>query len=376
MRLNSIRLNNFRNHRSTYLNFSDNINIFYGNNGQGKTNILDSISYLCLTKGFISSDDKNSVLFNENEFEIEGRFCSDLKVSSKSGVFFSSNGRGKNISQNDVKIDRAISYIGEYPIVLLAPQNYGIVSGMPAERRKFVDVVISQSSKSYMNDIMEYRKVLKHRNKILLDSKLHRRFELDEIEPWNESLVKYGSRVIEKRDAFIREFIPYFLRSYKEITEANEIPSIKYMPRIGQFSNGLTFEEIKVKFSHELIDCFGDEVRRGTTLLGPHKDEFGFEINDLDVREFASQGQQKTFLISLKIAEYFYLKEKCAETPMLVLDDVFSELDKIRSKYLLSFLENIGQVFISSTVIDVFNEALSFETMNSKFYVENGCVRE
>jgi DNA replication and repair protein RecF len=247
---------------------------------------------------------------------------------------------------------------------------------MPSERRKFVDVVVSQSSKSYMNDIMEYRKVLKQRNKILLDSKINRRSELGQIEPWNESLVKYGAKVIEKRDIFIKEFIPYFLRSYKEITEANEAPSIKYMPRIGSFDCGIGFEQIKEKFSRELIDCFGDELRRGTTLLGPHKDEFGFEINSLDVREFASQGQQKTFLIALKVAEYFYLKEKCAETPILVLDDVFSELDKIRSKYLLTFLQSIGQVFISSTGIEVFDESLTFEKMNSKFYVEDGTVRQ
>lgn len=374
MRLKSIRLNNFRNHRSSFLNFSENINILYGNNGQGKTNILEGISYLCLTKGFISSIDSNSILFNEPEFELEGEFYSEVNVTSKCKLKYSTDGSGKNLFHNDVKVEKLISYIGEYPVVLLAPQHYGIVGGLPAERRKFIDLVVSQSSKSYFTDIMEYRKVLKQRNKILLDSKISRTFNINQIEPWNESLVKYGSRVIQKRHHFINEFLPYFLKSYEELTTIGEQPSINYIPGLEQSEGKIDFDNIQDFYFTNLNLHLSEELKKGTTLIGPHRDECIFTINDLDVRQFASQGQQKTFLVALKIAEFFYLKEKCFENPILVLDDVFSELDEERSKYLLTFLQTVGQVFISSTSSDIFDKNLEYGNLNSKFYIKDGCI--
>jgi DNA replication and repair protein RecF len=374
MRVKSVRLKNFRNHRSTNINFSENINIFFGKNGQGKTNILDGLTYLCLTKGFLSSSDSNSVLFGESDFELEAEFCSDLNVTSKAKVLFSPSVKGKNLFQNDMKVDRAVSFVGLYPIVLLAPQFYDIVSGVPQDRRKFVDLVISQSSKSYLNDVIEFKKVLKQRNKLLFDIKTQKSRDFDSIEYWNGPLVKYGASVISKRHNFIKEFVPFFVKAYTEITAANELPSIKYMPGISIKDVDSEYEAIPSIFESDLHNCAYDEFRRGSTIIGPHKDEFEFKINGFDVRQFASQGQQKTFLVALKIAEFFYLEDKCAEKPILVLDDLFSELDRDRSKFLLNFLQDKCQVFISSTNSDIFDEVLKYNGTNNKYYVEEGRI--
>jgi DNA replication and repair protein RecF len=351
------------------------VNILVGKNGQGKTNILDGITYLCLTKGFLNSSDSSSICFGETEFEIEAEFISDINIKSNVQVHFSSNTKSKTLFLDGLKVDRMISYIGLFPIVILAPQYYSIVSGIPQDRRKFIDMVISQSSKSYLYDIMEYRKVLKQRNKLLSDIKLQKNNDLESVTYWNAPLVKYGTNVIKKRYLFIKEFIPFFEKSYKEITLAKEKPIINYFPSIETKNLERELESIEEIFERELQNCMYDEYKRGNTIVGPHKDEIGFKINEFDVRQFASQGQQKTFLVALKIAEYFYLQEKCSEKPILVLDDLFSELDRERSKALIEFLKNKCQVFISSTSSDIFDEVLDYTKIDSKFYVEEGQVQ-
>ncbi|HQJ75077.1 MAG TPA: DNA replication/repair protein RecF [Bacteroidota bacterium] len=372
MRIKSVRLRNFRNHRYTNVNFCDNINIFYGKNGQGKTNILDGLTYLCLTKGFLSSSDSNSVLFGENDFELEANFYSDLNVKSSAKLLYSSLTKSKVLFHNNLKVDKAISFVGLYPIVVLAPQFYSIVNGLPQERRKFVDMVISQSSKSYLQDLVEYKRVLKQRNKLLSDLKNQRSFDFDSIESWNKPLVEYGSKIILKRLNFIKDFIPLFQKAYKQISNANEIPSIKYLFLLNE--ENISYENIYSSFNEKLIKIKNDEIKRGLSIIGPHKDEFEFKINNFDVRQYASQGQQKTFLVALKLAEFFYLEEKCAEKPVLILDDLFSELDKDRSLFLLNFLKNKCQVFISSTSSQIFDEALIYNGLNNKFLVESGNV--
>lgn len=374
MRVKSVRLKNFRNHRSTNIKFSENINIFFGKNGQGKTNILDGLTYLCLTKGFLSASDAGSVLFGESEFELEAEFCSDLNVTSRAKLSYSSKPKGKNLLHNEMKIDKAISFVGLYPVVILAPQYYSIVNGLPQDRRKFIDLVVSQSSKAYLKDVIEYRKVLRQRNKLLMDIKTQKSSDFESIEYWNLPLAKYGSQVILKRNAFIKEFTPFFEKAYSEITTAGELPSIHYMPGIGLKDLPGDLESIQNAFLNDLNNCARDEFRRGNTLVGPHKDEIEFKINGHDVRQFASQGQQKTFLVALKVGEFFYLKEKCAEKPLLVLDDLFSELDKERSRFLLDFLKDKCQVFISSTNSEIFDQFLEYNGKNNKYLVESGNV--
>ena len=375
MRLTEVRFHNFRNHRLSNFSFSSNMNIIFGKNGQGKTNVLDGISYLCLTKGFLNSSDFSSIYFGETEFDIEAEFISDINIKSKVEIHFSNITKSKSLFLDGLKVDRLISYIGLFPIVLLAPQYYCIVSGVPQDRRKFIDMVISQSSKSYLYDIMEYRKVLKQRNKLLSDIKLQQSNDFEGVTYWNGPLVKYGTSVIKKRYLFIKEFVPFFERAYKEITLTKEEPVINYLPSIGTKDLNNDFEYIEEIFERELQNCMYDEYRRGSTLIGPHKDEIEFKINKVDVKQFASQGQQKTFLIALKIAEYFYLQDKCSEKPVLVLDDLFCELDKERSKLLLIFLKDKCQVFITSTSSDVFDEELDYSKMDGKFYVEEGQVQ-
>jgi len=329
----------------------------YGKNGQGKTNLLDGIAYLCLTKGFLNNTDNSSICFGEREFEIEAEFLSDINIKSRVQVHYSNETRKKSLVVDGSKVDRLFSHIGMFPIVLLAPQYYSIVNGIPQERRKFIDMIISQSSKSYLSDIMEYRKVLKQRNKILSDQ-LNHTHEAN-VAQWDALLIKYGTKVIKRRYQFIQEFIPCFERAYKEITPAQEIPVINYFPCIG-------VKDMKMKLTMAV-----ETMEEKVVVTMFEQDEIEFKINEHDVRQFASQGQQKTFLVALKIAEYFYLQEKCSEKPLLVLDDLFSELDRERSKSLLTFLKDKCQVFITSTSSDIFDEMLEYEKEDSKFYIKS-----
>jgi DNA replication and repair protein RecF len=260
--------------------------------------------------------------------------------------------------------------IGMFPVVILSPENNSITFGSPGDRRKFVDLVISQSSKAYVEDSMEYRRIVRQRNAILAEAK--GRDAGEAIAPWNEMLVKYGSRIIHRRNRFLNEFAPYIARTYLDIVDERETPKIEYAPSISVQQDS-TLEQIAEAMEKKLAKKKNDEARFQITLVGPHRDEIIFSLNGMSLKHFASQGQHKTFLVALKVAEFFYLKERCNETPVFLLDDVFSELDEYRSKKLLSVAESLGQIFITTTSEKVFGGA-EWNHERRKFFIRNGAV--
>jgi DNA replication and repair protein RecF len=373
MKFEWVRLRNFRNHEATDIGCAPERNVFLGNNGEGKTNILEAISYLCLTKSFYASSDATAVQLGEPGFVVSGKAVSDIDTAHTVEVRYTAETKEKTISINNDAVQERSSVIGMFPVVVLSPENGNVTSGTPADRRRFIDVVISQSSKSYLQDLMEYRRILRQRNRVLFDAKMAQYLSSGILEPWNENLIKRGSLISQKRALFVEEFSPFLVDAYGKIAGSAETPSIEYNSSVT--ANGvLPVNEVENLYRKELLRQEQEERKLGTSLVGPHKDELVFEINKRGLKAFASQGQHKTFLVALKIAEFFYLRDRCKETPVLLLDDVFSELDEARSEKLLALTANLGQTFITATDERRFMKQRTRKGELARFHVRQGRV--
>ncbi|MBI5471829.1 MAG: DNA replication/repair protein RecF [Ignavibacteriae bacterium] len=374
-----IHLENFRNHENTTIDFGEGINVLLGNNGQGKTNVLEAVSYLSLTKSFYAASDGTVLQIGKNTFEVEGTIQTDANIQHTVRAAYNREGE-KQFTVNGNKPDTLASVIGRFPIVVLSPENNAITFGGPAERRRFADLLLSQISRSYLEDSIEYRRVLRQRNKLLLDAKIDRVYSPDIVEPWSSSLIQLGSRIIWHRKQFVEEFQIYVLRAYKDLVQNSsytssdrEEPLLRYDSLAG-VEHVKSIEEVAGLMREELRSKQFDERKRGTSLVGPHRDDMKLMINGISVQQYASQGQHKTMLVALKIAEFFYLKERRNEAPLFLLDDVFSELDDHRSRLLLSTVASLGQTIITTTDEAVFHNAVAWNGMNRKFWIEAGAV--
>jgi len=375
MKLQLIRLRNFRNYADTTLDCADGCNLFLGDNGQGKTNLLEAIAYLSLTKSVFGSNDTTVLSIGRDFFELEGRFQSDVGTQTSVRAAYSV-AEEKSVMLDGQRVERFSDVIGLFPIVTLFPEHHAITLGAPGDRRKFIDFVLSQASKSYLLDLMEYRRIVKQRNRILQDQRTTRGDSLSSLDAWDEGLISHGSRVVSARLEFLDSFRIDLRQAYLQLVEKPEVPDIRYVSTLSEHSelagNGQAKEKIESVFRVALRETRADEIRTGFTLVGPHRDELSFTLNGLEVRKYASQGQHKTFLIALKAAEFAYLKRQRNETPMMLLDDVFGELDDIRTGCLLRFLETVGQTFVTAAKGKLFN-VLPIENCR-KFTVAHGTL--
>ncbi len=342
MILTGLSLKNFRIHRDINLKFSETLNYIVGGNGKGKTSILEAAYYLCTTKSF-SSKDLEVVNFESRDFEIKGNF-KDI-TEDKVRLYYSTEENRKYYFRNDRLISRSSQIIGSFPVVILTPADHSITQGSPAERRKFVDSVISQASSTYLDLLLDYNQTLKQRSAILNLLKENRSARLyNEFDAWTEKLIDSGIQLIKHRKEFLEKFNDYVSKSYEKIVEEKEIPSIQYF-----FLDGADLENLKVSFLKLLSDKKEEEIRRALNLVGPHKDDFIFSINGINLRSFGSQGQHKTFQTALRFAEFFYLNNATGKTPIFLLDDVFGELDAYRAGKISNYLKDVGQAFITLT---------------------------
>jgi len=375
MILKFIEIRNFRNHIHTRIEFSDNLNLFIGGNAQGKTSILEAISYLCLTQSFNASSDQYVLNFNAKFFEVNGKF--DLENGHEVSVRVSfEEGQGKKIFLNREAVEKFSTIVGRLPVVILSPRSREVVQGSPEDRRKFFDLAIAQTSSIYTDELVDYRKILKQRNKVLsaiANGEVKFEQGLDLLDVWDESFVDYASRIIFRRIKFMREFVNFFKSAYLKFDEPEDV-EIDYMTTI-EIGAGDNVEMIKERFKTILHQVRSEEIKRGMTLIGPHRDEFVFKINGHELRRFASQGQMKTFLVALVIAKFFYLKEKKSETPLLLLDDVFGELDLRRAEKLISIVGDIGQTFITATDFSAIS-GIEGRFKAKKFIVNSGTVSD
>jgi DNA replication and repair protein RecF len=362
MRATSLSLTNVRNHGSTTLrDLSDRINVLAGPNGAGKTSVLEALSLTTVTKSFTTHSDSVLVRTGSDKLEVQAQFLSDLDVPLQVGVTVDKGPPlKKSIYLNSERLRASAELIGRAPVVVLTPDDKSITNGGPGERRRFLNMVLSQASRAYLEDELEYRRALKHRNALLADAKQNRRspsLTAPLLLPWTDLVIKHGARIMSKRAIFTQEFRGHLLAAYRIVSDSREIPSLEYAPMSAEAGT----QDFQALLMAAASQCASDEIRRGITLFGPHRDDLVLFINaGQEAKLYASQGQHKTLLVAMKVAEYEYLREATGETPIMLLDDVFSELDTQRAGRLLEFAQTpeFGQTFITTTDRSFFSNSL------------------
>ncbi len=339
MTLSQLSLVNFKNYASANLYLDANVNIFTGLNGQGKTNVLDAIHYLTGCKSYFNPIDSQNIRHGEDFFVVEGVFEQNENADKLyCGV---KKGAKKVFRKNKTEYERLADHIGKYPSVMISPYDKDLISEGSELRRKFMDGIISQYDHKYLDDLIQYNKVLKQRNSLLKYFWENRRFEPESLEVWDIQLIDLAERIHEKRRVFVDEFMPLFRAHYDAISGGAETVEIKYQSHLGESS----FEEV-------LKESLEKDRRSSYTNVGTHKDDLKFEIGEgHPLKKFGSQGQQKTFLIALKLAQFDAVKEHTGKTPLLLLDDIFDKIDDERVGHLMKLVSdhNFGQIFITDT---------------------------
>ncbi|GAB4338481.1 MAG: DNA replication/repair protein RecF [Calditrichia bacterium] len=356
MILESIKIKNFRNYSELEIGFQEGTHILYGNNGQGKTNFLEAIYYLALTKSFRSSRDQNLVKHQADFFRLEGNFATRSGRKYRCAVAYSAD-QGKRLQVNGETLSRFSEHIGQIPLVLLAPSDIAISQESPGLRRQFLDILLCQASRFYMHSLVQYKRALKQRNALLAGSAPE---EL--LLPWDETLAKEGAIIIQKRAEAIQELDEAVKSYYKMLSNNQGNIKLIYQPSLEIKADDLHGAFIKALESNRKRD-----FQYGTTSVGPHRDEILFLINGKPLRVVGSQGEHKTLVISLKIAEFNYLQKVRNEPPILLFDDLFGELDARRIKSMLNTLSDIGQVFVTTTAPDFFGKMTEWRG-DTRFY--------
>ena len=360
MILHTLRLRSFRAHAESEFDLAPSINLLYGPNGSGKTNVLEAVHYLCLTKSFTASRDRYVVRKGAPYFEVEATVA-NVRTEPVSVRLAYVPGEGKKIFVNGAELDRLADIVGTLPVVVFSPEDYDLTAGGPSERRRFVNNILSQARPVYMDDLMKYRRARRQRNEVLRSYKKRSAPPPAElIEPWTEELVTLGSRIVHRRQQFLETFAEDLADAYRRIEAVAERPTIEY-DTIADLDPDAEVDDIAGAFRAALDRKQGQERDRGTTLIGPQRDELIFRLDDLEVRRYGSQGQHRTFAMALKLAQYFYLRARSDTEPLLLLDDAFAELDASRTEVFLDLLRSdaVGQSLITATSRDPFEEPLA-----------------
>lgn len=357
MIIKSLKLKNYRNYELLNLNFDPNTNILYGDNAQGKTNILEALYLSGTTKSHRGTKDRDMIQFGYDESHLE-------TVVEKNGIDFKidmhlKKNSPKGIAINKIPIRRASELFGIVHFVFFSPEDLNIIKEGPAGRRRFIDLELSQLDKVYLSNLSNYNRIINQRNSLLKE--LYYREELmDTLDIWDMQLAEYGEKVIAGRKKFIEQVNGIISEIHYKLTGGKERISLTYESSVGDESL-----ESVLKRNRER------DLRLKSTSAGPHRDDLCFYVGDIDIRKFGSQGQQRTAALSLKLSEIELVKQIIRDTPILLLDDVLSELDKNRQNYLLDSIHDI-QTVITCTGLDEFvNHRFS---INKIFHVKNGIV--
>ncbi len=339
MYIKSVQLKNFRNYESLELTFDQGTNILFGDNAQGKTNVLEA-TYVCgTTKSHRGSKDKEMISFGEDESHIR-MVVQKEHISYRVDMHLKKN-KAKGIAINGVPIKKARELFGIVNFVFFSPEDLNIIKNGPGERRRFLDMELCQLDKIYLTDLANYNRTVNQRNKLLKDLTFHPELR-DTMEIWDRQLVQNGSKIIEKRRRFIEDLNGLIQKIHANLTGEQEHLQLFYEPDVSleQFEERLRQQSTR-------------DLQMKTTTVGPHRDDMCVTINDIDIRRYGSQGQQRTAALSLKLAEIYLVEKLIKDTPILLLDDVLSELDRNRQNYLLDSIHDI-QTLITCTGLDDF----------------------
>ena len=359
MIVESVELKDYRNYEFLDMNFNEHVNIIYGDNAQGKTNILESI-YMCSTsKSHRGSKDREIVRFGEDESHIK---LNVLKHGMKYRIdMHLKKNKTKGIAVNGIPIKKAVELFGIINIVFFSPEDLNIIKNGPSERRRFMDMELCQLDKIYVHNLVNYNKVLLQRNKLLKDIAFNPSLA-DTLDVWDEQLVSYGLELIKIRQRFVENLNGIIYDIHNRLSGNKEQLKLVYEPDVAE-----------ADFKTKLASSRDRDIRQKTTGYGPHRDDMNFLLGDMDVRKYGSQGQQRTCALSLKLSEIELVKSITGDTPVLLLDDVFSELDANRQNYLLDSISDV-QTIVTCTGLDEFiNNRFHLDKV---FYVTNGHVIE
>jgi len=362
--LKEITLNNFRNYDEQPIEFNEKFNFIYGENGQGKTNILEAVSFSCLTKSFLGASDSDCLKFGKENFLINSRYENDNGNDEHISVAYDNQICKKVILLNKNKVSSYSSEIfGRIPVVFLSPQNLDITYGNPSERRKFFDILISLTSKLYLNNLKDMVKLIKQKNALFRNYHHHKNISSAELrdllQSYNEKFIEVSAEIIFKRIEFLKEFFTYFRKNFSYLIKSEQEAEIHYESDALGLINLPDYKTDKEKITDAFVKLaekrFDDEIQRGTALWGPQRDDYIFSLKkesneaSFDLKNHASQGEHKTFLVALKLSEYDFLKDKKETNPVMLLDDVLSELDEHRVSMIISHLKEFGQIFLTTT---------------------------
>ena len=364
MHLNSLSLINFKNITQLEITLSNRVNCFIGNNGQGKTNLLDAIYHLSYTKSFFNSIDSQNIMFDQSFYVIQGNVSNQEEEFS---LYCALKKADKKVFRKNKKIYKKLAdHIGLFPVVMITPYDINLVLEGSETRRRFLDALIAQFDKGYLQELLQYNKLLKQRNALLKSQ--NKFIPNDLMEVYELQMEEKAYFLFQRRSDFVKDFLPMFNRFYKDISFGNENVSLIY--------------------NSVLVDCTMKDVFKNNrekdlilkyTSSGIHRDDLSFRIENNALKKFGSQGQQKTFLIALKLAMFEYIKQKKNITPILLLDDIFDKLDDNRVGYILNLIEEnkLGQTFITDTSIDKIPKILNELNVNHhSFVIDKGNAQQ
>ncbi len=341
MILKSLSLINYKNFESINFEFDDKINCLVGNNGVGKTNILDAIYHLSFGKSYFNPITSQNIKHSTDFFVVDGLYKKEDR--DEKVIISAKRGQKKVIKRNGKSYDTFSEHIGFLPLVIVSPADRDLITEGSDTRRKFIDGVISQSDQAYLTTLIKYSKIVSQRNALLKYFAVNTTFDPTQLEIYNQQLNDHGTIIHEKRATFLKTFIPIFINRYKAISSGNEDVSLVYQSKL---------------LETDLLTLLNQNLAKDRMLqytsVGIHKDDLSFEIDGYPIKKFGSQGQQKSFLIALKLAQFDFIKKQSNVNPILLLDDIFDKLDEKRVEHIIKLVDdqNFGQLFISDTHAD------------------------
>lgn len=369
MRLNKLYLKNYRNYEELNIEFSKNLVIFLGENAQGKTNLLESIYVLAMTRSHRTSSEQELIGWTDDQAMIQGEIT---KGSSTLPLEILLSKKGRKTKINHIEQKKLSTYVGQMNVILFAPEDLSLVKGSPQIRRKFLDMELGQINPIYLYDLVQYQAILKQRNQYLKQLNEKKQTDLLYLDILSEQLAAFGSKVLKARAQFVKRLEFWANSLHQQITHQKEQLEIEYLTAVDSLETH-TQEQIQEQFLALLNQNKKKDLFRGTTTVGPHRDDLSFFINQKNVQTYGSQGQQRTTALSVKLAEIDLIKEETGEYPILLLDDVMSELDDNRQLHLLETIEGKVQTFLTTTTLDRVKNKMTVEP--EIFYVQQGKLK-
>jgi DNA replication and repair protein RecF len=364
MFLEKLAVVNFKNYREASVELISTVNCFVGQNGSGKTNLLDAVHYLSMCRSYLNPVDSQNILFEEQFFVLQGTWKKEEKVEQiYCGV---KRGTKKVFKKNKVQYEKLADHIGLYPSVIISPYDTDLISEGSEVRRRWMDGIIAQFNRTYLDDLSKYIRVLEQRNALLKNMSSFGFFNRESMSVWDEQLVHYGTRIFEVRKQFLNEFIVVFQRYYSTLSDDKEAVGLEYKSQL-----------LEGDFAQQLREAEKKDFQKQYSTVGIHKDDLIFTIKDHPVKKFGSQGQQKSFLIALRLAQFEWLNRHLGVKPVLLLDDIFDKLDNTRVSRLMKLVNDdfFGQVLVTDTDKERVHQIMESNALSYRlFRVDNNEV--